>query len=501
MSRKLLTLALSTCLSLTACTVGPNFKPDKIKVPDTFVEQPQSVTAAEIARTEADMKDWWAQFHDPMLNELIEAAVKGNYDLQIASQHIVAERAVRRQAQAAWYPQLDAAMGGGDDRYSINVDNWPIRPGNPQNRPQASVLTYGARASWEIDLFGHISRQVEERKRLVEESLENRRAILLSLLSEVASDYVTLRGIQERLAVTEHSIDVAQRSRELTEKLYTHGLGNTLAVAQAQTEEHLERSRLAPLHSQEERLIHAISILLGEMPGKLEEELDVRRPLPSVPAFPASLPSIVLANRPDIRATEAHYAADMAQVGVAVANLYPKFMIPLTFNPNASAAYQAFQMGGMAWSFMMMASLPVIHGGRYTAEIAQARAEAEASRLVYRKTVLKAFAEVEDSMGDWRHDNELVTQLEEAATDSGLARDRAQKLFSAGLTGYLNVLTTEQTALSAQDQAVVGRMARLRDAISLYTAMGAGWQGRQLTDTRLPIEVGKQNALVRAFTR
>ncbi|MBS1035809.1 efflux transporter outer membrane subunit [Gluconobacter cerinus] len=501
MSRKLLTLALSTCLSLTACTVGPNFKPDKIKVPDTFVEQPQSVTAAEIARTEADMKDWWAQFHDPMLNELIEAAVKGNYDLQIASQHIVAERAVRRQAQAAWYPQLDAAMGGGDDRYSINVDNWPLRPGNPANRPQASVLTYGARASWEIDLFGHISRQVEERKRLVEESLENRRAILLSLLSEVASDYVTLRGIQERLAVTEHSIDVAQRSRELTEKLYTHGLGNTLAVAQAQTEEHLERSRLAPLHSQEERLIHAISILLGEMPGKLEEELDVRRPLPSVPAFPASLPSIVLANRPDIRATEAHYAADMAQVGVAVANLYPKFMIPLTFNPNASAAYQAFQMGGMAWSFMMMASLPIIHGGRYTAEIAQARAEAEASRLVYRKTVLKAFAEVEDSMGDWRHDNELVTQLEEAATDSGLARDRAQKLFSAGLTGYLNVLTTEQTALSAQDQAVVGRMARLRDAISLYTAMGAGWQGRQLTDTRLPIEVGKQNALVRAFTR
>ncbi|MBS1037654.1 efflux transporter outer membrane subunit [Gluconobacter cerinus] len=501
MSRKLLTLALSTCLSLTACTVGPNFKPDRIKVPDSFVEQPQSVTAAEIARTEADMKDWWAQFHDPMLNELVEQAIKGNYDLQIASQHIVSERAVRRQAQAAWYPQLDAAMGGGDDRYSINVDNWPLRPGNPANRPQASVLTYGARASWEIDLFGHISRQVEERKRLVEESLENRRAILLSLLSEVASDYVTLRGIQERLAVTEHSIDVAQRSRELTEKLYTHGLGNTLAVAQAQTEEHLERSRLAPLHSQEERLIHAISILLGEMPGKLEEELDVRRPLPSVPAFPASLPSIVLANRPDIRATEAHYAADMAQVGVAVANLYPKFVIPLTFNPNASAAYQAFQMGGMAWSFMMMASLPIIHGGRYTAEIAQARAEAEASRLVYRKTVLKAFAEVEDSMGDWRHDNELVTQLEEAATDSGLARDRAQKLFSAGLTGYLNVLTTEQTALSAQDQAVVGRMARLRDAISLYTAMGAGWQGRQLTDTRLPIEVGKQNALVRAFTR
>jgi len=506
MPRKFLTFSLSTCLSLTACTVGPNFTPDRIKVPDAFVEQLHPATAREIARTEADMKDWWSQFHDPMLNELVEQAIKGNYDLQIASQHIIAERAVRRQAQAAWYPQLDAAMGGGDDRHSVNVDNWPVRPGTlnadgtPVNRPSASILTYGARASWEIDLFGHIARQVEERKRLVEESIEDRRAILVSLLSELASDYVSLRGVQERLAVTERSIDVARRSRELTEKLYTHGLGNTLAVAQAQTEEHLERSRLAPLHSQEERLIHAISVLLGEMPGKLERELDVRKPLPTVPTFPASLPSIVLANRPDIRAAEAHYAADTAQVGVAVANLYPKFMIPLTFNPNASAAYQAFQMGGMAWSFMMMATLPVIHGGRYTAAIAQSRAEAEASRLSYRKTVLKAFAEVEDSMGDWRHDDEQVSQLEDAARDSGLARDRAQKLFSAGLTGYLNVLTTEQTALSAQDQAVVGRTARLRDAISLYTAMGAGWQGRALTDTRLPIEIGKQNAIARAFT-
>ncbi|MFT8491430.1 MAG: efflux transporter outer membrane subunit, partial [Gluconobacter oxydans] len=491
-------LALSTCLSLTACTVGPNFKPDRIKVPDAFVEQPRPATADALAQSAADMKDWWAQFHDPMLNELVEQAIKGNYDLQIASQHIIAERAVRRQAQSAWYPQLDVAAGGGDDRYSINVDNWPIRPGNPSNRPEASVLTYGARASWEVDLFGHIARQVEERKRIVEESIENRRAVLLALLAEMATDYVTLRSVQERLTVTERAIDVAVRSRELTEKLYTHGLGNTLAVAQAQTEEHLERARLAPLHEQEERLMHAIAVLVGDMPGQLEEELEKRRPIPDLPRFPDSLPSIVLANRPDIRVAEAEYAADTARVGIAVSNLYPKFMIPLTFNPNASAAYQAFQAGGMAWSFMMMATLPVIHGGRYTAAIAQARAEAEGSRLTYRKTVLKAFADVEDAMGDWRHNAELVEELNQASVDAGLARDRAQKLFTAGLTGYLNVLTTEQTALSAEDQAVVGRLARVRNAVALYIALGAGWQGKALTDTRLPVEVKQQNAFVRA---
>lgn len=501
MSRKLLALAMGTCLTLSACTVGPKYKPDDMKVPDAFSEQPHAATAQEIARTEADMKDWWAQFHDPMLNALVVQAIKGNYDLQAASQHIIAEQAVRREAQSAWYPQLDAFAGGGDDRYSVNVDNWPLRPGNPANRPQASILTYGAKASWEIDLFGHISRQVEARKRIVEETIEERRAILVSLLSELATDYVTLRSVQERLDVTEHSIKVAQASRDLTERLYTHGLGNTLAVAQAQTEEHLELSRLAPLHAQQDRLTHAIAVLLGQMPGSLEQELEVRHSLPSMPSFPATLPSIVLANRPDIREAERRYAEDTARIGIAVSNLYPKFVVPLTFNPNASAAYQAFQLGGMSWQAMMLATLPIIHGGRYTAEIAQARAGAEASRLQYRETVLKAFREVEDSMTDWQHDNELVAQLEQASTDAGLARDRARKLFSAGLTGYLNVLTTEQTALSAQDQAVVGRMARLRDAVSLYTAMGAGWQGKTLEDTTLPIEKGKQNFLARTVLR
>lgn len=494
-------LLVSGCCFLSSCTVGPDYKPDKFPLPDNFTSQSHPATKEEIAKTEASLKAWWEQFQDPIFNRLVDRTIKGNYDLQAASQHIWSEQALRRQAQADWYPQLDANAGGGDNRYSINIDNWPLRPGNPDNHPHASVLTYGARANWEIDVFGRIARQVEERKRVVDQSIEARRGILVALLSQLARDYVQLRTIQARLAVTENAIHTARASTALVERLYSNGVGNTLALAQARTEEHTELALLPPLHAEQERMIHAIATLMGEMPGALEPDLSVRYALPTVPAFPATIPSMVLANRPDIREAERRYAQSTARIGVAVAQLYPNFNIPLNFNPNASAVYQAFQMGGMSWNILMMMSVPVLHGGKYNAQIAEARAEAEASRLQYRQTVLNAFREVEDGLDDWHQDNELVTQQNQAAYQARLARDRAQKLFKAGLTGYLNVLNSEQIALKVRDDAVIATGKRLTDAVALYTAMGAGWQGRELTDTRLPIERKEQSMLMRAFSR
>lgn len=502
MTKRLLPVVISSCFLLTSCMVGPNYKPDKIPLPDHFTSQPHPATKEEIAQTEANLKDWWARFNDPILNRLVERTIKGNYDLQIATQHILAEQSLRRQAQSNWYPQLDANAGGGDSRYSINVDNWPLRPGNPANHPEASVLTYGARASWEIDIFGHIARQVQERKRLVEASIEERRGLLISLLSQLATDYIELRTIQARMAVTEDAIKTARSSTALVEQLYKNGIGNTLAIAQARTEEHAELARLPPLHARQEQLIHAIAVLMGEMPGAEEPELTARHPLPSLPPFPAMLPSSVMVNRPDIRSAERGYAASVARIGITVANLYPNFSIPLTFNPNASAAYQAFQLGGMSWNIMMMASLPILHGGKYSAQIAQARSEAEASRLKYRQTVLNAFKEVEDSLDDWQQDKELVRQESAAAAEASLALFRARKLFSAGLTGYLNVLDSQQTALTQRVASVIATGKLMDDAITLYVALGAGWQGENLPSTTLPIEKhGGQNMLLRAFTR
>lgn len=470
-------------------------------MPKNFAGQPHPATKEEIAQAEILLKEWWAKFNDPILDDLVERAIKGNYDLQVASQHIIAEQALRRQAESDWYPQLDANAGGGDNRYSINVGNWPTRPGNPMNHPHASILTYGARANWEIDVFGRISRTVEARKRIVEETIEERRGVLVSLLSQLVSDYITLRTVQERLTVTENAIKVAHDGTRLVERLYENGVGNTLTIAQSKSEEHTERARLPGLFAQQQRLIHAIAVLMGEMPGTLEPQLQRRQKLPVLPSFPRTLPSIVLANRPDIREAERHYAEDTARIGVAVAQLYPNFNIPLTFNPNATALSEAFQVNAMSWNLLMMASIPVLHGGKYGAQIMQAHAEAEGSRLQYRQTVLNAFREVEDAIINWQQDDNLVKERKEAATQANLARDRARELFTAGLTGYINVLNSQQTALTAQDEAVLAHGKRLDDAVTLYVAMGAGWQGRELTDTRLPVEKEGQSILIRAFSR
>ncbi|GBR51261.1 secretion system type I outer membrane efflux pump lipoprotein NodT [Neokomagataea thailandica NBRC 106555] len=497
-SHKLTVLGCVTLLSVGGCKVGPNFKPDTFAPPAAFTDQKEAITAEDRARTAASLKDWWHLFKDPTLDGLVDTAIHQNYTLQAAAQHVIAAEALRREAASAWYPQLDAMAGGGDDRYSIVVDNWPLRPGDPANRPQASVLTYGARASWEIDLFGHIGRQVEAQSQEITASVEEQRALLVAVIAELASNYIALRGTQARLTVVEHDIGVASDTLAITQRLYTKGLANSLDVAQVTANQRIDEARIPPLHAEEDRLIHSIAVLAGQIPGSLESSLKVRQPMPSVPSFPAALPSEVIAQRADIRAQEARYAAATARVGVAVSQLYPRFSIPMTFNPNASAVYQAFQLGAMSWSVMMMASLPLMHGGRNNAEIMRAKAAAEASRLAYRQTVLQAFKEVEDALSDWEQDNELVLHYNQAIKASKLAQGRAQRRYAVGLTSVLDVLSTNRLALRAEEHATIANAARLRDTVRLYTAIGAGWQGYALPE--LPVTAKQQSIWAKTFS-
>ncbi|OAG77353.1 RND efflux system, outer membrane lipoprotein CmeC [Acetobacter malorum] len=494
-------LFMASSLMLSACTVGPNYQAEHMKVPAQFKEAAEEhpATQEEIDCTNKEMTEWWAAFKDPVLTSLVEQAIKGNYDLQIAGQRILAERAIRDRSASQWYPQMDANIGGGDVRYSLNIDNWPIRPGNPQNRPEASMLTYGAMATWEVDVFGRIRRDVEAHERAVEASIEGRRALLMTMLSELASDYMLLRVTQLQIKIATDNIRVAKNAVDLTNKLYLEGVGNTLQIAQAQAELDTQIAAREPLKTRVSQVTHAIAVLLGQMPGSLEDELKVPRPLPTVPEFPATLPSVVIANRPDIRMAERQYALATAQIGVAVANLYPHFVIPLTFNPNASAMYQLFQVNAMSWQFLMMASLPLMHGGKMTSEVRAAQASAEAARLTYRQSVLNGFKEVEDAMAAWHDDIEYAEQLHKAAEDSATASERARRLYGAGLVGFLEVLTTERTTLNAQNMEALARLERLRDAVNLYTALGAGWKGVALTNSTLPVSLETQNVLARAF--
>ncbi len=488
-------LAAAALLLLAGCMVGPDYvRPSPETLPN-WTEHPAS--PAEIERTERQMRDWWSSFRDPVLNQLVALAVAGNIDLQVAGQRLLAARDVRDEIAATLQPQVDASGQAGIQRFSTTLQYPPLPGISSSNR----LWSPGFTASWELDLFGRVRRQIQAQDAEVGADIEARRGMLLAVLGELADDYVGLRAAQRQVDIAEHNIVAADQGLALTRRVFAQGLGTTLQVAQAQAELEIERATIQPLRTQIAQLSHAIGVLVGQMPGTLEAMLQHSGRLPRVPDLPVALPSMVIANRPDIREAERHYAEAYARIGVAVASLYPDFSLPLSFGLQSSMIHELLAADSLAFSLLLSAAQPIYHGGRLSAQVREARAEAEAARLTYRQTVLTAFREVEDRLVAYRNDAERSAVLHRAAADNALALDRARQLYAAGLTGFLDVLSAERATYQSENAAALGDLARLSDAITLYTALGAGWQGVVLTETRPPVDVASQNRLARTASR
>ncbi len=476
---------------LTGCKVGPAYRAPDTVVPANWSEH--AATPEELSRTETQMRQWWASFHDPMLDRLIEQTIRGNYDIRIQSEKLLAARDLRDQIEAQLRPQVDVLGSAGIQRYSTTLQYPPLPGISSDNR----LWQYGTTVSWQVDLFGRIRRSVEAQDAAVAAGVEERRGTLISALAEVATDYCTLRVTQQQVVIAQKNIAAADESLKLTQKVYAEGLGTTLAVAQAQAQLETEQATLQPLQTRIAQLSHAIALLAGALPATYESELAQPAPMPEVPALPVALPSTVIANRPDIRARERQFAQATARIGVAIAQLYPSFSVPLSFTPMSSMIHELMTASSLVWSALLQASFPVYHGGSLQAQVRGARAEAEAARLAYQNTVLHAFGEVEDRLVAYNNDAIRARTLHDAARDDALAMERARRLYAAGLSGFLDVLTAERLAYEGENAAVLGELARMQDAIGLYTAMGAGWQDVQLPDP-LPVTVAEQNAAAAA---
>ncbi len=490
------TRRLAACLAallLDGCTVGPHYRPPHMAgVPANWTEHPANPD--EIARTEAQMRDWWAAFHDPLLDALVADAIAGNRQLAQAGQRLLAARALRDQIRGQLYPQIDLTPAAGIQRFSTTLEFPPLPGADSDNR----LWQYGGTVSWQLDVFGRLRHSVDAQQAALEAGIEQRRGLLLTILSELAGDYVTLRAAQLQLGIADRNIHAAAESLTLSQKIYTQGLGTTLQVAQAQAELETEQATRPPLETQVAQLAHAIAVLTGRMPGALEARLSQPAPFPNVPPLPVTLPSMVIANRPDIRQVERQYAQATARIGVAVAQLYPNFTLPLSFTPQASMIHELFTASSLAWSLLLEASIPIWHGGTLSAQVREARASAEGARLAYEQAVLGGFQEVEDRLVAYRNDQIRTETLRRAAADDALALDRARRLYQAGLSGFLDVLTSERATYAAQNLEALGELSRLDDAIGLFTALGAGWQGVALTDTTLPVDAASQRRMAEA---
>jgi outer membrane protein, multidrug efflux system len=457
---------------LVACTVGPDYAPPKPAVPSNWTEHP--ATPAEIARTDEELKQWWMTFHDPMLDRVVDLALAGNIDLKIAGQHLIEARAARVIAASAGYPQIDAGAIASDKQASNTVLFPPV----VWNRSNYAFYQFGFDASWEIDIFGGIRRAKQAAEADYGATSEARRAVLVSLLAELATDYATLRASQERLSIADRNVDAARRSVELTEQSFARGLGSNLDVAQAQAQLQTVLSARPPLRATIAGMTHAISVLLGQVPGgALERELaGAAGKIPKAPNLPVTLPSEVIANRPDVRQAERQFAAATARIGVAVADLYPHFSIPLSLTPETSMLSEFFRVSSLAWEIGLSATDHIYTGGALSAHVQQARAEAEEARLGYQQIVLRAFQNVEDGLINYTTEGQRDVTLKAAAEDSELAFQRSVRLYQAGIIDFLHVLVNERAAYAAEDLSTQSELASIVDAIALYKALGAGWQ-------------------------
>ena len=460
-ARRLAASALA--LGLAACTLGPDYAPPA-------AESRAGWQGRQTATDFAQIQDWWAAFHDAELDSLVKRAIDGNLDVKMAEQRIIEARAQRQAAAAGYYPTLSAAGLG-------VAAGIPSAIGSPLGLSKLNFLQAGFDASWEIDLFGKTRRSVEAADANLGATVEDRRAVLVSLLGDLGQNYASLRAAQMRLAIARRNADAESALVELTRSKQGSGLGSERDVAQAESQLATLQAVIPQLETAIAQTGNAIAVLLGLEPGALAAELSSPEALPPTPpTLPAALPSEVVRNRPDIRAAERQLAAANAQIGVAEAARYPS----LTLNPQAALAggslHQMFSSAAALWVAYASFKQPIFEGGKLDANLQSAEAATEEARLNYKKTVLTAFREVEDALVAHEAEQRRHQRLVAAAEASRRALERATSLYKAGLGDFLNVLEGERSFYAAEDAVAQSDQALTQATVALYKALGAGWQ-------------------------
>jgi len=464
-------------LLASGCTVGPNYQKPDLPVPSTWNEAQQK--GVQISSTE--LIRWWTSFNDPLLNSLIERAVGSNLDLRIAEARIREARATRAVVASGEWPTLDVSSSYSRNRASGNAVGSPTQgavaaPRSTANLEQNFYKT-GFDASWEVDVFGGVRRSVEAADATVEATVEDRRDVLVTLLGEVARNYIDLRGFQRRLDVTRDNLKAQQETVELTKVRFQAGLASDLEVAQAEAQANSTAAQIPGLETGLKQAAYGLDVLLGSQPGSLWDELAVEKAIPSLPPeVLVGLPAELLRQRPDIRRAERQLAAATAQVGAATADLYPKFSLAGTVGLQSISASDWFSGRSRYWSIGPTVSWPVFDAGRIRANIEIRNAQQEQALGLYEKTLLTAFQDVEVSLVAYAKEQERYRSLVAAVAANRRALALANELHIRGLSDFLNVLVAQRALALTENDLAQSQAAMASNLVSLYKALGGGWQ-------------------------
>ncbi|HVI59662.1 MAG TPA: efflux transporter outer membrane subunit [Luteimonas sp.] len=469
--------------ALAACTVGPDFVRPEVAVPERFVQaapaaagvdaQAQTDAGATADAPAASAADpaFWRSFDDPQLTALVEQALSANHDLRIALARYDSANALLRGAKFDRFPTLTASGQASDARASADQ-----APGVARGDRDGKSYSAGVDASWELDLFGRIRRNVESRRAEATASAADLEAAQVAIVGELARTYFDLRGAQERLRVANENADNQRETLRLVDARLQAGRGTEFDTARARAQLEATSARIPALEAQVAFDMHRLAVLVGKTPDALVAELQPSKPLPALPArLDAGTPGELLRRRPDIAAAEARLHAATARIGVATADLFPRFTLGGLIGSQAIDSSALFERDsetrlvalGVDWSFLDI--------GRVRARIASADADAAGELARYQQTVLLALEDTENALVRYARARSEDEHLGRAAADSATAARLARVRFDAGAIDLLEVLDAERTQLQAQDAFAASRTRSATGAVSLYVALAGGW--------------------------
>jgi NodT family efflux transporter outer membrane factor (OMF) lipoprotein len=354
------------------------------------------------------------------------------------------------------------------------LDSFPPLPSSAYEN---NVYQAGFDASWEIDVFGGTRRATESAKAQVAAAQFGERETLVTLLGEVARNYVDARGYQRRLEIARDNIRAQEQSLAIVQNRFTNGLTSDLDVQQANTVLATTRAVVPQLETALAASIHRLGVLLGQPPGALQTELATVAPIPAAPpVVPVGLPSELLLRRPDVAMAERQLAAATANIGVARSDLFPKFYLTGIAGFEGTSADDWFNSGSRFWSFGPAVQWRIFDAGRIRANIQVQNARQEQALANYENTALSAFEDVENSLVAYAKEQVRRRSLEDAVTSSQESLRLANQLYANGLSNFINVLDAERSLYQAQDQLVQSERTVSTDLISLYKALGGGWE-------------------------
>jgi NodT family efflux transporter outer membrane factor (OMF) lipoprotein len=453
-------------------SVGPDYHAPETKAPAHWSEPLAGGETNSAAVTAA----WWKNFHDAELDSLIARAASSNLDLRIAQARVREARAHYRMTSADFWPTVDAAGSYARQQQSQNqpvLGSFSI----PSSAFENDVYQAGFDASWEIDVFGGKRRATESARAQVAATQFGEREVLVTLLGEVARNYVEARGYQRRLEIARDNIRAQEQSLAIVQNRFTNGLTSDLDVQQASTVLATTRAVVPALETALAASIHRLGVLLGQTPETLETELSAIAPIPAAPpVVPVGLPSELLLRRPDVALAERQLAAATANIGVAKADLFPKFYLTGVAGFESISADDWFKSGSRFWSVGPSVQWRIFDAGRIRANIQVQNARQEQALANYENTTLSAFEDVENALTAYAKEQIRRQQLEDAVKSSEESLRLANQLYANGLSNFINVLDAERSLYQAQDALVQSDRTISANLISLYKSLGGGWE-------------------------